>query len=113
MKHLLASASLLLCVFCNQAYAAWSTPGTTSGFRIYNGTTVLARLSSLSEADNLAACGNANSPGQFSFPVGQVYTDALISMILTAEMGGRSIKVFLTGACVLDRPEINGVELVD
>jgi len=74
---------------------------------------VLGSLSSLSATDSQAACGNTTNAGQFSYAINNVYSNTLQSMVLAAELAARNIKVFMTGACLEGRPEINGAWVID
>ncbi len=99
--------------FYQNANAEWSLYGTPSHFRLYDGSTFLGTHSALSVSDTESKCGNTNNPGQYSFKAGEVYTAPLVSMILAAEMSGRQIRVYMSGTCFENRPEINGVDIAD
>jgi hypothetical protein len=104
----------LICLLSSEiCFAAWSSAGEISRLRIYNGNIVLSSLSSLSADYNLTSCGNTSNSGQFSFSLNQQNSNALLSMLMSAELAGRKVQVYLTGSCVENRPEINGVQIVD
>jgi hypothetical protein len=67
----------------------------------------------MSGTDNQAKCGNSDNPGQFSMDITKNYSNSVLSMLLSAEMAGRSVKVFMSGGCFENRPEINGVHVID
>jgi hypothetical protein len=95
------------------ASAEWSGPGTISNLRLYNGYVILASLSSLSSTDGQSKCGNSDNPGQFGLDINQSYSNSVLSMLLSAEMAGRSVKVYMSGGCFENRPEINGIHVID
>ncbi|GAB6096164.1 hypothetical protein JCM14469_24170 [Desulfatiferula olefinivorans] len=117
LKALLSLGIVFLVVMGTDVYAQWTDAGTTSNLRIFTTgdqvSFVLASLSSLSSEVNQSVCGNIDNPGQFSMPLDKPYSDALLTLLISSELAGRSIKVFLTGACFGNRPEINGVQIVD
>lgn len=112
MKIYISKFMLLFLMFSGSTYGAgWSATGETNDLRVHSGTNVFATLSSLTTDDNQESCGNTHNAQQFSFSIAETYSDHLLSMLLSAEMAGRQIQVYLTGECVGNRPEINGVKI--
>jgi hypothetical protein len=94
-------------------YAAWSGTGSLSNLRIWQGRTVLGQLSSMSGDDSQAACGSTANARQFGFSLSQQNAGALLSMLLSVDASNTKIKIYMTGNCVENRPEINGVWITD
>ncbi|MCP4457686.1 MAG: hypothetical protein GY816_06620 [Cytophagales bacterium] len=112
MKKSITNILFILVFVSGSSYGSgWSSTGETADLRVFGGEFVLATLSSLTSSDNQENCGNTQNPRQFSFLLEEIYSQHLLSMLLSAEMGGRSIQVYLTGNCIGNRPEINGVRI--
>jgi hypothetical protein len=80
---------------------------------VYNGSTIFAGLSSLSAANNQAACGTTGNAGEFALAMGQSYTNSVLAILLSTNLAGKSVAVYLTGGCLGGRPEINGAEVAN
>jgi len=113
MKKTAVTLMFFLMGSSSSAYAEWSGSGDISNLRLYNATVILAGLSSLSTTESQAYCGTTSNGGQFSLAIDKPYSNLVQSMILSAEIAGRTIKVHLTGTCLEGRPEINGAWVID
>lgn len=113
MKLSISSIFITFLLMASNSYAGWSEPGEINRLRVFGGDILFSSLSSLSASDTQAACGVTGNAGQFGVRLNELYSKYLVSMILSAEMAGRSVKVFMTGNCVQGRPEVNGVQIVD
>ncbi|MEJ1383445.1 MAG: thrombospondin type-1 domain-containing protein, partial [Candidatus Sedimenticola sp. (ex Thyasira tokunagai)] len=113
MKKSFVSLLFLLFFEISASHAGWSEEGIISHLSIHSGNAIFASLSSLSASDTQAACSTTNNAGQFGFGLRELYSQQLFSMLLSADMASRPVKVFLTGECIQGRPQINGLKIVD
>ncbi|WXG53368.1 MAG: thrombospondin type-1 domain-containing protein [Candidatus Sedimenticola sp. (ex Thyasira tokunagai)] len=113
MKKSFVSLLFLLFFEISASHAGWSEEGIISHLSIHSGNAIFASLSSLSASDTQAACSTTNNAGQFGFGLGELYSQPLLSMLLSADMASRPVSVFLTGECIQGRPQINGLKIVD
>lgn len=113
MKISVILASLVIALCGTAGAGEWSSEGDISRLRLHAGSTYFGGHSGLSSSNSQAACNSTSNAGEFSFGVGADYSDSLLSMLLAAEMGDRKVKVYLSGGCLGNRPEINGLEIQD
>jgi hypothetical protein len=110
MKKLLIALSFSL--LASTAFSDWSSEGTLSSLRIHNGASILANFPSLSSEQVESICGSEGIPGQISVNLDDNHSSSILSMMLSAEMAERKVKVFLSGSCYQQRIHINGVSIL-
>ena len=98
-------------LYVGNVSAEWSEWGDITKFGLSSGVFFFGELSNLTSENNLKICDSNPEKVEFTFLVGKPSTEHLASIILAAEMNNRKIRVFVTGDCLGNLVEINGVEI--
>lgn len=107
LKKFLCGAILVL---PNVTYAGWEKAGKVT--RVHSGHGDNSAYAFSTEVNiNLDGCEGKNV-GYF-VAEGSGASDRIYSLLLAAYLSGKPVAIYITGQCILSRPEVNAVQFTD